>query len=392
MAAYLLTANNDGDAEKGENWDDGMYETKTTVAGTPGPRDGQEAASGMKETQPKPEEENAAWADWMRPRPDSPDDPSKPSKAHQGGALNAAKALQEKDAANRAKEASTKMLMDAAKSCASTRMSLKQGEEKKKKADRTAKRAASSVQTQNGSPSQDSPPSALPIVRQLFSSPQPDAAPQWLSPSAAGSSGVKKRPALQGKKKQKVEEEELPPKKKDEESTEEEEVAPQEGEDCEEEDEESTEEEEEEEEDEEMEEEELLGKKKQMMVKVKEEKVAKKPAKAQKPLRGDKNTFAGNRPPAGKDGLELFNFKKQAFLDCQAGIDEKNPSEVKKVNHRVNDQFAYWKHMQEAVAQLKLDNAQATQADYRKCFGEAAKSWRAKCVLSLKELFGMEIW
>ena len=65
-------------------------------------------------------------------------------------------------------------------------------------------------------------------------------------------------------------------------------------------------------------------------------------------------------------------------------MDFQDPS-LKRLNHKVNDQFKYWKHMQEATAQLKKDNADATQADYRKCFSEAAKGWRAKCVQALNQ-------
>jgi hypothetical protein len=69
----------------------------------------------------------------------------------------------------------------------------------------------------------------------------------------------------------------------------------------------------------------------------------------------------------------------------------KNPS-LKKLNHKVNDQTKYWKHMQEVIEKLKKDNKDATQADYMKCFSEAAKSWTAKCVQALKEQTTQEIW
>ena len=117
MASCLAAADENDNDMKTNNWDNGMYDCDTAVA-TPGPQShGQEAASGMEVQQETHQladgNSQAAWADWMHPMPGSSDDPSKAcaSKAHQGGALNAAKALQEQSAANHTKEASTKMLM-----------------------------------------------------------------------------------------------------------------------------------------------------------------------------------------------------------------------------------------------------------------------------------------
>jgi len=388
MASHLLAANQNDDDMKADNWDDGMYDCDATVA-TPGPKDGKEAASGMKVTQPQPENSKAAWADWMRPKPDSSDDKSKAhdmvSKAHEGGALNAAKALKKQDAANRAKEAAVKMLMAAAKQCASTRVNAKELQDKQKREDRKNKRAASTVQDGASSvhrPGNGATPSPK-TARQLFRSPPTGEAPEWLSPAAGSSNEAppKKRRATKSKKAPEVEEKE---------SVEEDEESEEEDEESEEEDEES---EEESQEDEESEEEESPPKKK-VEKPVRGSKVRSHPGPGKptrKPGYGAKNTFAGNRPPAGADALELFNLKKTAFQLCQQETDEKNPS-LKKLNHKVNDQFKYWKHMQEAIAKLKEDNEDATQADYRKCFGEAAKSWRAKCVQTLKENTELEVW
>jgi hypothetical protein len=230
MASYLLAADENDNDMKADNWDDGMYDCDATVA-TPGPRShGQEAASGMKETQATHQlavNSQAAWADWMRPEPGSSNDQSKAraSKAHQGGALNAAKALQEQDAANHAKEAATKMLMTAAKQAALTRLTGKHLQEQIEKDTRQNKRAASIVQKKIASTSQGSPasgngastPPMSPMpVRQLFRSPGTDGQ-QWLSPSAAGSgtqTPMKKRPASKKKNAQEVDDKELPLKKK----------------------------------------------------------------------------------------------------------------------------------------------------------------------------------
>ena len=398
MASCLAAADENDNDMKTNNWDNGMYDGDATVA-TPGPRShGQEPASGMKVMQATHQlaaaNSQAAWTDWMRPAPGSSNDHSKAlaSKAHQGGALNAAKALQEQEAANHtALAASTKMLMSAAKQTALTRNARNHLQKKIDKEAHQNKRSASIVQNKIASPSQGSPasgngastsPMSPLTARQLFRSPGKDGT-QWLSPSAAGSgtqmpikkrpagSGtqmpMKKRPASKQNKAVEVEEKEMPPKKKkkvdkvleaelqareDSAAEHEEGWVLQEGEES---------------------EEEIV------------------PQAAEKPT--GKSTFAGNRPPLGEDRMELFNLKKQKFWACQAEIDEQNPSpEAKKLNHKVNDQFKYWKHMQEATAQLKKDNADATQDDYRKCFSEAAKSWHAKCVQALNQQTTQEKW
>ena len=102
-------------------------------------------------------------------------------------------------------------------------------------------------------------------------------------------------------------------------------------------------------------------------------------------------TFAGNRAPAGKDNLELYNIKVANYRKIQTEMDKQNP-ELKKMNHRINGQTEYWKHMQETIKLLKKDNKDVTQEQFKGCFSAAAKAWKEKATEALRKEIDAEKW
>ena len=90
--------------------------------------------------------------------------------------------------------------------------------------------------------------------------------------------------------------------------------------------------------------------------------------KTQRAPRGSKGTFAGRRPPADKDKLQIYNKLKDEYHSIQKALSQRTNQSKKKVSL---SQEMYWRHMQKSMAEATGTGAER--------FTSASKSFREKC-------------